>query len=162
PGGSGGGGRRPAAGHRLHVPLAGDRRGPPAQRGGPSRAARAGARPRAGGGGGRGGGSGARARRLPRGAGRERDRAAALPPARLPRPGRPARLLRPRPGRDRDGAAAGRPVSAGAGVDTSVAVGAVRLPNPVIAASGTFGYGTEFARLVDLSALRALAVKGLS
>jgi len=36
-------------------------------------------------------------------------------------------------------------VSAGAGVDTSVAVGAVRLPNPVIAASGTFGYGTEFA-----------------
>jgi dihydroorotate dehydrogenase (NAD+) catalytic subunit len=53
-------------------------------------------------------------------------------------------------------------VSAGAGVDTSVAVGAVRLPNPVIAASGTFGYGTEFAGLVDLSALGALAVKGLS
>jgi len=53
-------------------------------------------------------------------------------------------------------------VSAGAGVDTSVAVGAVRLPNPVIAASGTFGYGTEFAGLVDLGALGALAVKGLS
>ena len=53
-------------------------------------------------------------------------------------------------------------MSAGAGVDTSVAVGAVRLPNPVIAASGTFGYGTEFAGLVDLSALGALAVKGLS
>src|SRR5207237_27320 len=58
--------------------------------------------------------------------------------------------------------AGGRPVSAGAGVDTSVAVGAVRLPNPVIAASGTFGYGTEFAGLVDLGALGALAVKGLS
>jgi len=52
-------------------------------------------------------------------------------------------------------------VSAG-GVDASVAVGAVRLPNPVIAASGTFGYGTEFAGLVDLGALGALAVKGLS
>ena len=53
-------------------------------------------------------------------------------------------------------------MSAGAGVDTSVAVGAVRLPNPVIAASGTFGYGTEFAGLLDLGALGALAVKGLS
>ncbi len=53
-------------------------------------------------------------------------------------------------------------MSAGAGVDTSVAVGAVRLPNAVIAASGTFGYGTEFAGLVDLGALGALAVKGLS
>ena len=53
-------------------------------------------------------------------------------------------------------------MNAGAGVDTSVAVGAVRLPNPVIAASGTFGYGTEFAGLVDLGALGALAVKGLS
>ena len=53
-------------------------------------------------------------------------------------------------------------MSAGAGVDTSVAIGAVRLPNPVIAASGTFGYGTEFAGLVDLGALGALAVKGLS
>jgi dihydroorotate dehydrogenase (NAD+) catalytic subunit len=48
------------------------------------------------------------------------------------------------------------------GVDTSVAVGAVRLPTPVIAASGTFGYGTEFAGLVDLAAVGAIAVKGLS
>jgi hypothetical protein len=39
-------------------------------------------------------------------------------------------------------------VSAAAGVETSVQVGTVRLPNPVIAASGTFGYGTEFAGLV--------------
>jgi dihydroorotate dehydrogenase (NAD+) catalytic subunit len=47
-------------------------------------------------------------------------------------------------------------------VDTGVTVGAVRLPNPVIAASGTFGYGTEFAGLVDLGAVGAISVKGLS
>jgi dihydroorotate dehydrogenase (NAD+) catalytic subunit len=47
-------------------------------------------------------------------------------------------------------------------VDTRVAIGTVELPNPVIAASGTFGYGTELAGLVDLSALGAISVKGLS
>jgi dihydroorotate dehydrogenase (NAD+) catalytic subunit len=53
-------------------------------------------------------------------------------------------------------------VSAAAGVDTAVQVGAVALPTPVIAASGTFGYGTEFAGLVDLRAVGAISVKGLS
>jgi dihydroorotate dehydrogenase (NAD+) catalytic subunit len=48
------------------------------------------------------------------------------------------------------------------GVDLSVDIGTVRLPTPVIAASGTFGYGTEFAGLVDLGAIGAVAVKGLS
>jgi dihydroorotate dehydrogenase (NAD+) catalytic subunit len=38
----------------------------------------------------------------------------------------------------------------------------IRLRNPVLAASGTFGYGVEFARLVDLDALGGLVVKGLS
>jgi len=47
-------------------------------------------------------------------------------------------------------------------VDTRVSVGAVTLPNPVIAASGTFGYGLEFAGLVDLAAVGAIGVKGLS
>lgn len=47
-------------------------------------------------------------------------------------------------------------------VDLGVAVGALRLPNPVIAASGTFGYGVEFAHLVDLNRLGGLVVKGLS
>jgi dihydroorotate dehydrogenase (NAD+) catalytic subunit len=47
-------------------------------------------------------------------------------------------------------------------VDTRVSVGAVSLPNPVIAASGTFGYGLEFAGLVDLAAVGAIGVKGLS
>jgi len=47
-------------------------------------------------------------------------------------------------------------------VDLSVTVGAVRLPTPVIAASGTFGYGSEFAGLVDLAAVGAISVKSLS
>jgi dihydroorotate dehydrogenase (NAD+) catalytic subunit len=38
----------------------------------------------------------------------------------------------------------------------------VALRNPVLAASGTFGYGVEFARQVDLNALGGLVVKGLS
>jgi dihydroorotate dehydrogenase (NAD+) catalytic subunit len=48
------------------------------------------------------------------------------------------------------------------GVDTRVTVGVVTLPNPVIAASGTFGYGLEFAGIVDLAAIGAICVKGLS
>src|SRR5258708_12244876 len=47
-------------------------------------------------------------------------------------------------------------------VDLSVNVGALRLANPIIAASGTFGYGVEFARLVDLNRLGGIVVKGLS
>jgi dihydroorotate dehydrogenase (NAD+) catalytic subunit len=47
-------------------------------------------------------------------------------------------------------------------VDLSVCVGSVRLSNPVLAASGTFGYGVEFADLVDLNRLGGLVVKGLS
>ena len=38
----------------------------------------------------------------------------------------------------------------------------IPLRNPVLAASGTFGYGVEFERLVDLDALGGLVVKGLS
>jgi dihydroorotate dehydrogenase (NAD+) catalytic subunit len=38
----------------------------------------------------------------------------------------------------------------------------IRLRNPVLAASGTFGYGLEFADIVDLEALGGLVVKGLS
>jgi len=38
----------------------------------------------------------------------------------------------------------------------------ISLKNPVIAASGTFGYGIEFEKLVDLNALGGLVVKGLS
>ncbi len=41
-------------------------------------------------------------------------------------------------------------------------MGALRLRNPILAASGTFGYGLEFAHLVDLNRLGGLVVKGLS
>jgi dihydroorotate dehydrogenase (NAD+) catalytic subunit len=53
-------------------------------------------------------------------------------------------------------------VSAAAAVDTRVTIGSVALPNPVLAASGTFGYGTEYQGLVDLAAIGAICVKGLS
>lgn len=47
-------------------------------------------------------------------------------------------------------------------VDLSVQIGALRLRNPILAASGTFGYGFEFAHLVDLSCLGGFVTKGLS
>jgi dihydroorotate dehydrogenase (NAD+) catalytic subunit len=53
-------------------------------------------------------------------------------------------------------------VSRPGAVDLTVNVGAVRLANPVIAASGTFGYGVEFANLTDLNRLGGIVVKGLS
>src|SRR5688500_9215060 len=46
-------------------------------------------------------------------------------------------------------------------MDLSVSIGALRLANPLIAASGCFGYGVEYAEAVDLSTLGAVAVKGL-
>jgi dihydroorotate dehydrogenase (NAD+) catalytic subunit len=49
-----------------------------------------------------------------------------------------------------------------AAIDLSVYVGALRLSNPILAASGTFGYGVEFAHLVDLNRLGGIVVKGLS
>ncbi len=47
-------------------------------------------------------------------------------------------------------------------LDCSVDVGGLRLPNPVIAASGTFGFGREMARWLDLSGLGAMVSKGLT
>jgi len=38
----------------------------------------------------------------------------------------------------------------------------IQLENPVIAASGTYGYGVEFATIADLNAMGGLVVKGLS
>jgi dihydroorotate dehydrogenase (NAD+) catalytic subunit len=46
-------------------------------------------------------------------------------------------------------------------MDLSVQIGSLRLKNPLIAASGCFGYGVEYADTVDLSFLGGIAVKGL-
>jgi len=46
-------------------------------------------------------------------------------------------------------------------IDLSVDLGFLKLKNPVIAASGTFGYGQEFTPFVDLNKLGGLVVKGL-
>jgi dihydroorotate dehydrogenase (NAD+) catalytic subunit len=55
-----------------------------------------------------------------------------------------------------------REVSSAGAVDLSVKIGALRLRNPILAASGTFGYGLEFAHLVDLNRLGGFVTKGLS
>lgn len=46
--------------------------------------------------------------------------------------------------------------------DLRVKLGPLELKNPVMTASGTFGYGGEFDSLVDLNLLGAIIVKGLS
>ena len=47
-------------------------------------------------------------------------------------------------------------------LDMSVSVAGIELKNPVIAASGTFGYGVEFEDVVTLDRLGGFVVKGLS
>ena len=46
-------------------------------------------------------------------------------------------------------------------MDLSLSIGSLKLANPLIAASGCFGYGVEYADIVDLSSLGGVAVKGL-
>jgi dihydroorotate dehydrogenase (NAD+) catalytic subunit len=47
-------------------------------------------------------------------------------------------------------------------VDLGVRLGPMALKNPVMVASGTFGYGQEFASLIDLNQLGAIVIKGLA
>ncbi len=44
----------------------------------------------------------------------------------------------------------------------AVNIGSLELKNPIMTASGTFGYGREFAQLLDLEALGGIIVKGIS
>ena len=44
-------------------------------------------------------------------------------------------------------------------IDLSVQLGRLALPNPVLVASGTFGYAREMERLVDLSRLGGIIPK---
>lgn len=46
--------------------------------------------------------------------------------------------------------------------DMTVEIAGIKLRNPVMTASGTFGYGEEFAEYMDLEAIGALITKGLS
>jgi dihydroorotate dehydrogenase (NAD+) catalytic subunit len=46
-------------------------------------------------------------------------------------------------------------------MDLSLQIGSLSLKNPLIAASGCFGYGVEYADVVDLAALGAIVSKGL-
>lgn len=47
-------------------------------------------------------------------------------------------------------------------MDLHVDIGKLKLKNPVMTASGTFGYGEEYSEFVDLNLLGAVVVKGIS
>lgn len=47
-------------------------------------------------------------------------------------------------------------------IDMQVDIGGIKMKNPVITASGTFGFGREYARFYDLSKLGGIVVKGLT
>ena len=47
-------------------------------------------------------------------------------------------------------------------MNLSVTIGHLKLKNPVMTASGTFGYGEEYSEFVDLNKLGAIVVKGIS
>lgn len=47
-------------------------------------------------------------------------------------------------------------------INLAIEIGPLKLKNPVMTASGTFGYGEEYAPYVDLNRLGAIIVKGLS
>jgi len=46
-------------------------------------------------------------------------------------------------------------------MNLSIKIGTLRMQNPVMVASGTFGYGVEYAQLLDLNQLGAVVVKGI-
>jgi dihydroorotate dehydrogenase (NAD+) catalytic subunit len=54
------------------------------------------------------------------------------------------------------------PGTTNGGPDLAVQLGPLRLKNPVMSASGTFGYGEEYSGFLDLRRLGAVVVKGIS
>ncbi len=46
-------------------------------------------------------------------------------------------------------------------MNLAIQIGTLRMQNPVTVASGTFGYGAEYARLIDVNQLGAVTVKGI-
>ncbi|HDK16767.1 MAG TPA: dihydroorotate dehydrogenase, partial [Nitrospirae bacterium] len=47
-------------------------------------------------------------------------------------------------------------------LNTKVSIGRLKLKNPVMTAAGTFGYGEEYSKFLNLNNLGAIVVKGLS
>ena len=47
-------------------------------------------------------------------------------------------------------------------VDLSIDLAGINLNNPIVAASGTFGYGEEFERFAELRRIGGICVKGTS
>ena len=47
-------------------------------------------------------------------------------------------------------------------VDLSVEIAGIKFKNPIIAASGTFGFGREYSKYIDLNKVGGIAVKGLT
>ena len=45
-------------------------------------------------------------------------------------------------------------------VDLKIQLAKLQLKNPVMTASGTFGYGTEYADFIDISRIGGIVVKG--
>ena len=45
-------------------------------------------------------------------------------------------------------------------VNTAIQIGGITLKNPVMTASGTYGYGLEYSDFIDLSKLGGIVVKG--
>lgn len=60
------------------------------------------------------------------------------------------------------GAAASVALTPGRSIDLSVDLAGVVLKNPVVTASGTFGFGREYGQFFDLSELGGICVKGLT
>ena len=54
------------------------------------------------------------------------------------------------------------PLASGQEPDLSVNIGGVRLENPVIGSSGTFGFGVEYKTLFDVNRLGGISSKGLT
>ncbi len=46
--------------------------------------------------------------------------------------------------------------------DLRVRIGSLTLPNPVMVASGTFSYGEEYSKFIDLNSLGAIVVKSVT
>ncbi len=46
--------------------------------------------------------------------------------------------------------------------DISVSIGSLRMPNPVMVASGTFSYGEEYSKFINLNSLGAIVVKSVT